>query len=284
MPFFKGTGPEASFRSFEDDAGGFYLAWVDAGQPKKISLRAQHIGPDGQALWDSGGIEVSPHLLSARDWSGLADGRGGVTLYWDESDGVHAQRFRTDGSRMRDGDSVRMSSVTAIQPDAVADAAGGTLLVWRETLAGGRSVLQAQRIDIDGHRVWPVGGIRVSLLASNQTNPRIIYDNMSGMIIAWRDQKSQASELRAQRMDFLGNRLWGPTGLKITAPLGEDEFPRMSPLGTGEVVFAWNGPLGTDQSNFSAESRTRSRSQMGDDDFGLQYSCAVQSMESGCFG
>jgi len=62
-------------------------------------------------------------------------------------------------------------------------------------------------LDAEGKPVWPRGGIRVSLRASHQTNPRVIYDNVSGMIVAWRDEVNSASELRVQRIDFQGNRL-----------------------------------------------------------------------------
>ncbi len=100
----------------------------------------------------------------------------------------------------------------------------------------------AQRLDAEGKPVWPRGGIRVSLRASHQTNPRVIYDNVSGMIVAWRDEVQNASELRVQRIDFQGNRLWTLEGLKVTAPVGASEYPQLAPLGTGEAVLTWTGP------------------------------------------
>ncbi len=242
-PFTTGQGEDVFFRAFEDDAGGFYLAWTDRRPDKSVALLAQHFNPQGQTLWNAGGLLIDPQLASAQDWSGLADGQGGLTLFWDEHDGVHAQRFRLDGTRRRPGISVRMSSSTAMQPDAVPDADGGTLIVWREDLPVGRSVLLAQRRDANGQLVWPRGGIRVSLRASNQTNPRAVYDNVSGMIVAWRDEVNNASELRVQRIDFQGNRLWGLEGLKVTAPVGVTEFPQIAPLGTGEAVLAWTASV-----------------------------------------
>src|SRR5262249_9421154 len=151
------------------------------------------------------------------------------------------------GSRRRPGNSVQMSSSTAIQPDAVPDATGGTLIVWREKLPGGRSVLMAQRLDSEGKRVWAEGGFRGSLRASGQTDPRAIYDNVSGMIVAYRDEVNQASELRVQRIDFQGNRLWTLEGLKVMAPVGLSEYPQIAPLGTGEAVLAWTAS--TNQTN-----------------------------------
>jgi hypothetical protein len=242
QPFLTGQGPTVSFRSFEDDNGGFYLTWSDLLDGKVVGLCAQHIDPSGHAAWGDAGLCISAHLASATDWNGLADGRGGLVLFWDEKDGVHAQRFHPENAQGLIGHSLVISTSTALQPDAVADAQGGTLLVWREALPSGRDVLMAQRMDTEGNPIWPKGGLRVSLRQSNQTNPRVIYDNQSGMIVAWRDEANQASELRVQRIDFSANRLWKADGLRVTEPVGVSEYPQIAPLGVGAAVVAWNGP------------------------------------------
>src|SRR5207302_8474553 len=90
-------------------------------------------------------------------------------------------------------------------------------------------------------------GIRVSLRASYQTNPRVVYDNESGMIVAWRDEVNTASELRVQRIDFQGNRFWTLEGLSVTAPMGLSEYPQIAPAGTGAAVMAWTASQ--DQTN-----------------------------------
>ena len=100
--------------------------------------------PLAHRVWDKEGLVVTRHLVSFDDWGGLADGQGGLTLFWNERDGEYAHRFRADGTRRREGESVHMSTATAAQPDAVADAAGGTLIVWREMIPTlGRSVLKS---------------------------------------------------------------------------------------------------------------------------------------------
>jgi hypothetical protein len=81
-------------------------------------------------------------------------------LFWDETDGVHAQRFHPWSGQERPTNSILLSTSTALQPDAVPDAVGGTLVVWCESLPSGRSVLKVQRLDAEGKRVWPRGGIR----------------------------------------------------------------------------------------------------------------------------
>src|ERR1700690_2150711 len=96
IPFASVQIQEMRFRSFEDDAGGFYLVWIDGQTDKVFTLRAQHLDANGLPLWAAPGQTVSSGLSSFEDWSGLADGQGGVTLFWDEPDGVHAQRFRPD--------------------------------------------------------------------------------------------------------------------------------------------------------------------------------------------
>ena len=75
------------------------------------------------------------------------------------------------------------------------------------------------------------------------------------MIVAWRDEANQASELRVQRVDFQGNRLWGLEGLKITAPIGVSEFPRMAAAWErAKVILAWNASAQSNKPNFSAKS------------------------------
>ena len=62
---------------------------------------------------------------------------------------------------------------------------------------------------------------------------------MSGMIVAWRDEANQASDLRVQRIDFQGNRLWSLEGLKITAPVGPLNSRRLRPRELASIVMAW---------------------------------------------
>jgi hypothetical protein len=234
------TDNYAPFRCVEDDQGGFYVVWVDVRSPHSVLLRAQHFGSEGRPGWDEAGLTVTDRLSSIDDWHAMSDGQGGLTLLWNAADGVRVQRFRPEGTRRFEGHSLLVSSFTATKPDAVPDAVGGTLLVWSEIAEVGRPVLRAQRIDSEGTAVWTEGGLRVSWRASYQTNPKLIYDSMSGMIVAWRDEAQSSSELRVQRIDFGGNLLWGQEGLKIMAPMGVAEYPRLAPLKPGEAVLAWS--------------------------------------------
>lgn len=221
-----------SFRAFEDDHGGFYVVWADS-----AALRARHL-LNNQDLWETSGTVVTSRLASARDWNGLSDGQGGLTLFWNEGDGIHAQRLNADKSRRFPGDSVRMSSNTALLPQAVPDAAGGTLVVWTQALETGRAVVVAQRFK-NGQPMWGPQGVRVSRRPSFQTNVRVVHDNLSGAIVAWRDELNQSSELRVQRLDGSGTRLWGEEGMPIFSPMGVSETPQMAALGGGDAVLSW---------------------------------------------
>ena len=113
-----------------------------------------------------------------------------------------------------------MSTSTAIQPDAVPDALGGTLVVWREAIDENRTVLMAQHLDADAEPQWPKK-VRVSLRASNQMNPRVVSDNMSGMIVAWRDEPTARLNYGSNGSISAGNRLWTLSkGLKLRRPWG----------------------------------------------------------------
>jgi len=235
--FFTDQSAQFEFKTFEDDHGGFFIVWTDSVPVGAAKLMAQHIGEQGQSLWGSSGVVVTSRLSSLQDWDGLADGQGGLTLFWDEGDGLYAQRFASPNG-LESPKPVRMSTTTAIHPDAIPDASGGTLVTWASALADqGRPVVLAQRFR-DGKPLWGAS-VRVSRRPSMQTNPLLVYDNMSGAIVAWRDEINQASELRVQRLDGTGTRLWGEEGLKVYAPMGVSEKPMIAALGAGDAVIAW---------------------------------------------
>jgi hypothetical protein len=245
QPYFTDQSDSFRFRAYEDDQGGFYLVWTDAQDQGAPHLMAQHFSDQGKAVWPSSGIVVTSELLSYDDWNGLADGKGGLVLYWDDPDGIGAGRFGRDGARLCPGASVLMSSFTALQPAAVPDASGGTYVAWADKRISDFPYLYAQHLDADRKPLWPKGGIRVTLQDTRQTNPAMVYDNMSGFIVGWRNERQQSSELRVQRIDSQGNRLWGDQGRYVIAPMGAEEYPNMVPLGHGDAVLAWLG-YGTD--------------------------------------
>jgi hypothetical protein len=71
------------------------------------------------------------------------------------------------------------------------------------------SRLRVQRVDSSGNLLWDSVGVRVTLSNTDQTNQAIVSDGSGGCIVAWVDT---LGDLRINRIDSLGTRVWGDSG------------------------------------------------------------------------
>ena len=69
--------------------------------------------------------------------------------------------------------------------------------------------LRVQRVDSSGNFLWGATGVRVSVSETNQGDQAIVSDGTGGCIVAWVDT---LGDLRINRIDATGNRMWGDSG------------------------------------------------------------------------
>lgn len=186
-----------------------------------------------------------------------SDGAGGAYFAWASITGI-ASRLTVSGEPAPGwGDGgLRFGGPTSRNVLNVADGAGGCYFLFNaKDCVAHCGVDPAQRrvlrLGPDGSRSpsWPEGGIAVAELwgpvgvgASDAGDTRAIPDGDGGLVIGWGqhvDGRSGPVELRLQRMDSLGTRLWGRSGLRIRqASLA---FPRvaLASAGRGAAIAAW---------------------------------------------
>jgi hypothetical protein len=131
------------------------------------------------------------------------------------------------------------------------DGAGGAILSWQDRRAA-RVNLFAQHVlasgDVDP--AWPLDGRQVMTdpLALAQevfglASPIITSDGVGGAIIAWEDNRSEATEtdLFAQHMLASGvvDPFWPVNGAGLVVTEGVQNVPVMVPDGAGGAIVAW---------------------------------------------
>jgi hypothetical protein len=74
--------------------------------------------------------------------------------------------------------------------------------------------------------------------------PQAVSDGQGGIICVWGDFAGFATrDIRAQRIDASGNRLWGPAGVVLlTGSTGSQYFFVVTPDGSGGAIVAWEDP------------------------------------------
>ncbi len=155
--------------------GGAYVFWDSSSFPYTRLIRAQRVNADGSVAWPTSVrfVESPPGVTSSRHTvpDVVPDGQGGAVVFFArgfETGTTPApllmQRVDADGDLFfpLSGHRVSLGSDRQFDPIAMLDEATGELIVvWRDGLLSGQSV-RAQRITVDGTRLWGDEGVHVA--------------------------------------------------------------------------------------------------------------------------
>jgi hypothetical protein len=101
----------------------------------------------------------------------------------------------------------------------VSDGNNGVIISYLDVVLTGdphnlqaTSRLRVQRVDSSGNFLWGADGVRVTDSETEQSNQAIVSDAFGGCVVDWADT---LSTLRMQRIESLGQKVWGDSGLLI---------------------------------------------------------------------
>ncbi|MFN8239444.1 MAG: T9SS type A sorting domain-containing protein [Bacteroidales bacterium] len=230
-----------------DGNGGAIVAWEDWRgdfyNPVR-SIRAQRISANGTIMWGDGGISLNvtdggsgPRIIS--------DGNGGAIIAWDQWTGVYPagsndvfiQKVSPTGSLQWGEHGINLCDLSNMQrfPRLTSDGNGGAIVAWEDNRNASYSTLYAQRINSSGVVQWAANGIRLTNLASGQSNQVLLPDGNGGAFIAW-EFASGVSVL--QRIASDGTLLWDNSGVSFS-DLRTSRYPEMIHDNAGGIIITW---------------------------------------------
>ncbi|MDD5556677.1 MAG: hypothetical protein PHN82_05430 [bacterium] len=197
-------------------------------------------------MWTPDGVLVrGPDTAGTADVPTLAsDGSGGaIASWWDNRNGandIYAQKVDAGGSPAWVEDGVRLcGSGAAYGPIAVSDDAGGAIVVWVDYRSGWGN-LYAQRVDRSGTPLWTADGVRLESVNAHAAGHHAGPDGLGGAIVTWVDVRAGYNDVYAQRIDASGSVLWGPGGVAVRGPYGENAYdPQITTDGAGGAIVTW---------------------------------------------
>jgi len=227
-----------------DGSGGAIAAWNDT----YGHVYAQRVDLAGNFLWGSGPVELASSFNSAATPTVDPDGTGGAVIAWSDfrsfsSTDVYAQKLDAAGTPQWAVNGAPVAVLAANQFGAVVtyDGAGGAIVAWKD--ARSMCEVYVQRIDASGMPAWTPNGISLGLVqfsCGNEYTP-IVSDGAGGAIVAW----DGSGNIRAQRVDASGNKLWGSGPITVCGAAGYQGASNMVP-DNGGAIIVW-----TDNRNFS---------------------------------
>jgi len=119
-------------------------------------------------------------------------------------------------------------------PRVATDGAGGAIFVWDDARSLAEAAVYIQKLNSAGSAQWTNNGVLVATVASR---PRVISDGAGGAIVAWRDTRSGAIGVYAQRFNSSGAPLWTAGGVRLSTTFGD---PEIDLDGAGGAVVAWS--------------------------------------------
>jgi hypothetical protein len=246
-----------------DGNGGAIISWWDGRGGNDIY--AQRINASGIVQWTTNGVLLTSVVyLSDQQFPTIAsDGAGGAIIAWVESvntigttQDIYTQRIDGSGNIKWTVNGVAVCAATGGQggdysPRIVSDGSGGAVITWDDYRSGSSPDLYAQRINAGGVIQWTVNGVTICTEAHGQSYPVIGSDGNGGGIIAWQDNRNNAStgyDLYAQRIDGTGSIQWTTDGVVISNQAGTQGNPRGCPVisdGNGGAIIIWDSSIGS---------------------------------------
>ena len=252
-----------------DGAGGAIIAWSDD-RVGGFGIYAQRLDADGNPLWTPNGI-----LVSIVEWFtvlpvAVSDGLGGAYVIWSDSrdaghsdDHLYAQRIGADGEPHWTAGGIKVCPAGGRQyyPVAISDYrpqvglnTNGLIVVYEDTRTG-PFTLFAQRMDMNGARLWGNGGVALSITGSLRyagvtTDGTASPFFSAGAIVAW---ETSSSDIRANRVDAGGVVQWGSDGLPICTASGDQTNPALATIGPRRAIIAWEDSRDPQDQNIFAQ-------------------------------
>ena len=240
-PTLVNTEPGVAVVAFQDSrsAGG--------------DIYAQRLTAGGAVTWGAGGAAVCTQTDGQVNPRAVADGSGGVLVFWEDlrfaglgGQDVFGQRLSAAGAQMWTalGATVTTAVGDQLHLDVAADGSGGAIIVWEDGRDFGANGLDiyAMRINSSGTARWFNNGRAVCALAGTQSAPVVVADPYGGAWFAWIDGRSDAwtgRQIYAQSLAGDGLARWADGGQPAGPAAGEQWSPAIAATGDGAVSLVW---------------------------------------------
>ena len=242
-----------------EGGSGVIVVWQETRGASGIDLYAQHVLVDGSIApgWPATGLPVCTANATQTSAVAIPDGAGGAFVAWRDfrsggptSTDIYAQHVTAGGSIAPGWPANGLALCTAEGgqrwPALAPDGAGGALAAWMDQRGGASPDIFVQHVNGDGTLAygWPVDGLPAfnhgEIGVPQPEQPvTAASDGAGGIIMLWTYYGVGYYDLRGQRMDGAGNRVWGDLAIEVATGYGFQYGGVPVPDGAGGVLFVY---------------------------------------------
>jgi len=232
-----------------DRNGGAFISWVDFRSDSAGDIYSQHIGPDGELLFDADGVPICTAGNHQNTISSCYDEAGGFFITWqDERNGscdLYITRLLADGSIApgfeADGLPVVTEPGEQISVSLVSDLEGGAWITWADKRVQDNHNIYIQHLLADGTMVLDENGFLVCGTEGIQKEPRLAPDALGGVFVSWVDKRNDNfGDIYLQHLNSEGTISFTADGIPVSAnPDIEEKNNRIVNAGVGMAIIVW---------------------------------------------
>ncbi|RYZ25157.1 MAG: T9SS type A sorting domain-containing protein, partial [Sphingobacteriales bacterium] len=239
------AGSFESSKIQDDGKGGAVIVWQDE-RSGIYDIYAQRVDKNGTLKWGATGKMICNATGVQNDPKVDPDSlTGGAYIVWiDKRNGnydLYAQKVDSSGNILWNNSGVVVSNAAGSQTahDIMSNqGTNGLIIVWKDKRNADYDIY-AQKLNSSGSALWTANGVVVTNAVKDQLNPNIVEDNSGGAIIVWQDSSNGSFDIRAQKLNAAGIKLWTPMGEIVGNAPGDQIQPKNIPDGKGGSIFAF---------------------------------------------
>lgn len=236
-----------------DGGGGAIIAWEDRRDPLQSEIFVQRVDMVGNIRWvPTQGVTVCVVAGDQLNPQIVSDRQGGALIGWEGNTNIYARHADSTGL-------VRWGDLSGID---VCEAGGtqrglkmaptawsGAYLVWEDSRPGSWGWdIYAHRVLSESTLIWPSDGISVTAAARNQTNPQIMSEDGTEVILVWEDTRFDWDrDIFASKLNYDAQPQWiaaapSPTrtwGITICDESHRQRYPQLVSDGDKGAIVVW---------------------------------------------
>ncbi len=209
-------------------------------------IRVARIAPDGSAVWSGVGVAVSTPGEGAVVSQVAAASDGDAVVLWMNSSGAgRAQKLDPAGSPRWGSTGVSLPGPTGSKfiADVKPSTNGDAIVSWSNQ-QGSTRILRAQKLAAaDGAAQWGNDGVRVADVGNLQAGyfPKMLVDGNGGVVYGYYDGTGVSWNVRVQRIDAAGTRLFGSNGVLATSDTTRGHYSPAASFdpASGDTHIVW---------------------------------------------
>jgi len=209
-PVYVGPGDQTIDVVISDGEGGAAVIWRDDLTDWNYM---QVIDSAGNLKWDPEGVAIlAMDGVSTRNPDVFRDDDGNYWVALEGNDDIYVQKLSPTGQRLFGDDGVAVCTAEGEQHlPSICSSNSGAIIVWGD-LRTSPSHAYTQRLDINGQIKWAANGV---MLAEPDYSgaANLVPDNHGGALFIFRRWINRENYISGQRLDSLGNRIWGDSGI-----------------------------------------------------------------------